>query len=99
MYITAVLNNDWERVCIRYWLTNINDRIMVVSKFHLYFLMILQFHQQILSMTKERELMKSQVLKLEQDLEKSKTMTSTLREERDAWRKKVSAHGEVLHLA
>ena len=47
-------------------------------------------------MTKERDLMKTQVLKLEQELDKSKALTVSLRDERDSWRKKV---GDLLHIA
>jgi hypothetical protein len=34
--------------------------------------------------------MKAQVLKLEQELDKSKALTKSLREDRDGWRRKVS---------
>jgi hypothetical protein len=44
-------------------------------------------------LTKERDLLKAQVLKMEQELEKSTTLTLSLREERDAWRRKVSSYG------
>ena len=45
----------------------------------------------MLNMSREREAMKSQIMKLEQDVERSKTLVTSLREERDNWRKKVNA--------